>query len=105
MTLELSYIAATTRLDRLDPVERMALELIALGQTEAMIATQLGITPRASAALCTAVFATLGLRPTAYLGRRALAKLTLRAAGRQKISEVPVSAGVPGPSSFRETER
>lgn len=109
MTLELSYIAATGRLDQLDPTERSLLRVIALGQsgadTEALVAARLGITPEEGAALCTAVFDKLGLRPTPYLGRHTLAKLALRHEGRQKISEVGVSAGGGRSSSFRETER
>ncbi len=109
MTLELSYIAATSRLDRLDPTERSLLRVIALGQsgadTEALIAARLGITPEEGAALCTAVFDKLGLRPTPYLSRRALAKLVLRRRGLPRKSEVGVSAGGGQSSSFRETER
>ncbi|KRA27854.1 MULTISPECIES: hypothetical protein [unclassified Nocardioides] len=109
MTLELSYIAATSRLDRLDPTERSLLRVIALGQsgadTDALVAARLGITLQEATALSTALFDELGLRPTPYLGRHTLAKLALRHAGRKKISEVGVSAGGGRSSSFRETER
>jgi hypothetical protein len=109
MTLELSYIAATSRLDRLDPTERALLRVIALGQsgadTEALVAARLGITLQEATALSTALFDKLGLRPTAYLGRHTLAKLVLRRRGLPRISEVGVSAGGGQSSSFRETER
>ncbi|GAA4082504.1 LuxR C-terminal-related transcriptional regulator [Nocardioides kongjuensis] len=76
--LELTYLAATSRLDRLGIRERQVLRLIALGQSESAIAAQLGLSPETTAALCSGVFRTLGLRPTPYLSKRLLAVLTLR---------------------------
>lgn len=109
MTLELSYIAATSRLDLLDPDERTLLQVIALGRSEAdadaLVAARFDITPRDAAVLCSRVLERLGLRPTAYLRRSTLARLALGPAGPQKISEVRVSAGAGRSSSLRETER
>lgn len=78
--LELTYIAATSRLDRLGIQERQVLQLIAHGQSETAIGRQLGLGPDATAELCTRVFDKLGLTPTAYVSRRVLAVLTLRQA-------------------------
>lgn len=78
--LELTYIAATSRLDRLGHQERRVLQLIAHGQSEAAIGRQVGLSPRATAETCRRIFDTLGLVPSPYLDRRVLAVLTLRQA-------------------------
>ena len=78
--LELTYVAATSRLDRLGIQERQVLQLIAHGQSDAAIGRQLGLSPLATEEICTQVFDKLGLVPSAYLSRRVLAVLTLRQA-------------------------
>lgn len=78
--LELTYVAATSRLDRLGIKERQVLQLIAHGQSDAAIGRQLGLSPRATEEISSRVFDKLGLVPSAYLSRRVLAVLTLRQA-------------------------
>ncbi|MEV5000644.1 hypothetical protein [Nocardioides sp. LML1-1-1.1] len=78
--LELTYVAATSRLDRLGHQERRVLQLIAHGQSDAAIGRQLGLSLRATEETCRRVFDTLGLVPSPYLDRRVLAVLTLRQA-------------------------
>ncbi len=78
--LELTYVAATSRLDRLGIQERQVLQLIAHGQSDAAIGRQLGLSPQATEEICTRVFDKLGLVPSAYVSRRVLAVLTLRQA-------------------------
>ncbi|HWJ11715.1 MAG TPA: LuxR C-terminal-related transcriptional regulator [Nocardioides sp.] len=78
--LELTYVAATSRLDRLGIQERQVLQLIAHGQSEAAIGRQLGLSPSATQEICTRVFDKLGLVPSPYVDRRVLAVLTLRQA-------------------------
>lgn len=82
MVLEMSYLAATSRADRLGPREREVLQMIALGQSDEQVAEQLELAPDVAAKLCGDVFDTLGIHPTAYLSRRTLAALTLRARAR-----------------------
>ena len=78
--LELTYVAATSRLDRLGIQERQVLQLIAHGQSDAAIGRQLGLSPRATEEISTRIFEKLGLEPSPYLSRRVLAVLTLRQA-------------------------
>jgi len=78
--LELTYVAATSRLERLGPRERQVLQLVAHGQSGSAIARQLGLTPEEAEAVTRRVFDKLGLVPSAHLGRRVLAVLTLRQA-------------------------
>lgn len=78
MSLELSYIAATSRVDLLGRRERSVLQLIALGHSDAAISAQLGLPLREVTDLVADTFHKLGLTPTPYLSRRLLAVLTLR---------------------------
>ncbi|NYI45218.1 DNA-binding NarL/FixJ family response regulator [Nocardioides aromaticivorans] len=78
--LELTYVAATSRLDRLGIQERQVLQLIAHGQSDAAIGRQLGLSPLATEEISTRIFDKLGLEPSPYLSRRVLAVLTLRQA-------------------------
>ncbi|MCX6399688.1 MAG: LuxR C-terminal-related transcriptional regulator [Propionibacteriales bacterium] len=82
MTLELSYIAATSRVDLLTHRERAVLQKIALGQSDAAISAQLGLPLGEVTSLVAGIFDKLGLVPTPYLSRRVLAALTLRQARR-----------------------
>lgn len=78
--LELTYVAATSRLDQLGIKERQVLQLIAHGQSDAAIGRQLGLSAGATEEICARIFDKLGLVPSAYLSRRVLAVLTLRQA-------------------------
>lgn len=78
MVLEMSYLAATSRVDRLGPREREVLQMIAIGQSDEQVAQQLELSPDVAVKLCADVFDTLGIHPTPYLSRRTLAALTLR---------------------------
>ncbi|GAA3685934.1 hypothetical protein GCM10022237_50550 [Nocardioides ginsengisoli] len=77
MTLEATYVAATTRLDQLSRRERKVLHLIALGQSEAAIASQLYLNRTSVEDLCARIFRKLELTPSPQLDRRVLAVLTL----------------------------
>lgn len=77
MDLGATYVAATSRLDRLSRRERHVLHQIALGQSEAGIAAQLCLPHTTVEALCSQVFDKLDLQPSPHLDRRVLAVLTL----------------------------
>ncbi|MFJ9313681.1 response regulator transcription factor [Pimelobacter simplex] len=77
MSLDATYVAATTRLPLLDRREREVLQLVALGHSRNQIAARLYLTPPTVEELCTRIFATLELTPTPHLDRRVLAVLTL----------------------------
>jgi DNA-binding NarL/FixJ family response regulator len=76
-TLEATYHAATTRLDRLTRREREVLDLIASGHSNSGIASQLYLSLKSVEGLCTQIFMKLDLEPSAHLNRRVLAVLTL----------------------------
>lgn len=77
MDLGATYIAATSRLDRLSRRERQVLHQIALGQSNAGIAAQLCLSRKTVEALCSQIFMKLDLEPSQHLNRRVLAVLTL----------------------------
>lgn len=76
--LELTYLAAIDRLDRLDDRQLAVLRLVAQGQSDAQTSERVGLGPRRTGQLVTGVFVTLGLRPTPYVSRRTMARLVLR---------------------------
>lgn len=95
MTLELSYIAATSRVDLLTRRERAVLEKVALGQGDAAISAQIGLPLDEVTSLIAGTFDKLGLVPTPYLSRRVLAVLTLRQAGRPQHVPRPGEVATP----------
>lgn len=87
--LELSYLAAASRVDRLDADQLVLLRLVALGMDDDEIASRLGTGPGRTRQAVRVVFATLGVRPTPHLSRRSLARLALRPYTGTDVGTVP----------------
>lgn len=87
--LEVSYLAAASRVDRLDDDQLVVLRLVALGMDDEEIARRLGTGPARTRQTVRLIFATLGVRPTPYLSRRSLARLALRPHTGTDVGTVP----------------
>ncbi|WP_182378829.1 LuxR C-terminal-related transcriptional regulator [Nocardioides sp. WS12] len=87
MDLGATYVAATSRLDRLSRRERQVLHQIAMGQSNAGIAAQLCLSRKTVEALCSHIFDKLELEPSQHLNRRVLAVLTLLQARTRRAAD------------------